>query len=429
MHPVHHTHSRLRRGVAAVVLALSINAPLCASEMWESLFNDHLQNAKAGDPEAQYEVGIMYLKGQGVEQDRDKAFEWLKASAASGYALAESKLARIEEQESKFDQLHDQADGGNVDAQYELAMMYLKGRGVEADEKAALRYLQMAVDKGDDKAITRLGIIRYKGEAGKADYAAALKLFSRVSDRSVLAQYYLGEMYASGSGVKKDYKAAIDWYRKAADGGFNRAAGKIINMEEEIKGEERRRQNLARAEVQQEAPPEPKAAPVEKKVAVPKPVVRKTLPAAPPVVAEKPVEKTVTGMERLAAGRWLRDERPVDYLPSKVTRCDRDDERLVCLSEVLHKDSGTKVVEYRVKSIITPEGDAFAIIYRNLVLDVTDREEPEDQPLGYDDQMEKGFHVKTGWTTEHRVVCRSAGDQSLDCDKDDTYKMTLVSEL
>lgn len=419
--------SRVRRCIVAMVLTLGMNAPLSANEMWEAMFNGHLENARAGDPEAQYEVGIMYLKGQGVEQDRDRAIEWLKAAAASGYSLADSKLARIQEQESKFEQLKSDADGGNLEAQYELAMMYLKGRGVATDEKAALRYLQMGVDKGDEKAITRLGIIKYKGEAGKADYGEALKLLTRVSDHSVLAQYYLGEMYATGSGVGKDYAAAIDWYRKAADGGFNRAAGKIINLEEEIRGEERRRQNLARVARQEEAP-EPKPAPVQKKTPVPQPVVRKTLPDKPPVVAEKPVGKTVTGMERLLAGRWLRDDRPVDYLPSRVTRCDRDDDRLVCLSEVLHRDSGTKVVEYRVKSIITQDGDAYAIVYRNLVLDVTESEESDDQPLGYDNQIDKGFHVKTGWTPEHRVVCRQAGKQSMDCDKDDTYKMTLVAE-
>ena len=123
----------LRRFIVSVLLLLGLIAPLEANEMWEAVFNGHLENARAGDPEAQYEVGIMYLKGQGVEQDRQKAVEWLKAAAASGYPLADGKLARIEEQESKFEQLKAQADGGDLGAQYELAMMYLKGRGVTAD--------------------------------------------------------------------------------------------------------------------------------------------------------------------------------------------------------------------------------------------------------------------------------------------------------
>lgn len=417
-----------RRLLVAVLLFTGLNAPLMANEMWESMFKGHLENARAGDPEAQYEVGIMYLKGQGVEQNRESAIEWLKAAAASGNPLAEGKLSRIEEQESKFEELKAQADSGDVDAQYEVAMMYLKGRGVATIGSAALRYLQKAADEGDEKAISRLGIISYKGEVGDADYKKALQLFSRVSSTSVLAQYYLGEMYASGAGVRQNYATAIDWYKKAAEGGFNRASGKIINLEEEIKTEQRRKLNIARAAQQRKAAPPPAPAPVARKPVAPKPVAR-TVPPVKPVVAEKPVSKpALTGLDKLADNQWLRDERPVDYLPSRVTRCDREDARLVCFSEVLHRNSGTKVVEYRVKSIISADGDAFDIIYRNLVLDVTDTEDPEDQPLGYDDQLEKGYHVKTGWTPQHRVVCRDASKQSMNCAKDDTYQITLVAE-
>jgi TPR repeat protein len=419
-------HQTARRLLAAVLMFSGFNAPLMANEMWESMFKGHLENARAGDPEAQYEVGIMYLKGQGVDQNRENAIEWLKAAAASGYPLAEGKLSRIEEQEVKFEELKEQADKGNLDAQYDVAMMYLKGRGVASSGLAALRYLQKAADEGDERAIARLGIINYKGEVGDADYEKALALFRRVSGTSVLAQYYLGEMYASGAGVGQDYATAIDWYKKAAEGGFNRASGKIINLEEEIKTEQRRKLNVARAAQQQKAAPQP--APVARKPVVPKPVAR-TVPPARPVVAEKPVRKPARkGLDKLADNQWLRDERPVDYLPSRVTRCDRDDDRLVCFSEVLHRNSGTKVVEYRVKSIISADGDAFDIIYRNLVLDVTDSEDPEDQPLGYDHQLEKGYHVKTGWTSQHRVVCRNASKQSMDCAKDDTYQITLVAE-
>ena len=47
----------------AALLIAGLHAPLGANEMWEALFNDQLENARSGDAEAQYEVGIMYLKG------------------------------------------------------------------------------------------------------------------------------------------------------------------------------------------------------------------------------------------------------------------------------------------------------------------------------------------------------------------------------
>ncbi len=38
-----------------------------------------------------------------------------------------------------------------------------------------------------------------------------------------LAQYNLGNMYANGTGVTRDYAAAFSWYRKAADLGVAEA--------------------------------------------------------------------------------------------------------------------------------------------------------------------------------------------------------------
>jgi len=422
-------HHLLRLFLVSFVLLLGTNSPLSANEMWEELFKEHLANAKAGAPEAQYEVGIMYLKGQGVEQDRDKAVQWLKKSSEGGYQLATSKLSRIDEQESKFDELQSQAEAGNLDAQYELAMMYLKGRGIDADGAKARQWLQRAADKGDSRATTRLGILNYKGEAGSTNYKQALSLFNRVSDNSVLAQYYLGEMYATGAGVEKNYKTAISWYTKAADGGFNRARGKVINLEEEMKIVTRRQSNVARAATAQpqvEVEPEPQKA---KPAAVA--VVKKSAPAAP--VKKTPPKKAapqpvLSAFDRLSSKQWVRGKRPVDYLPSQVTQCDEDEDTLVCFSKVLTRISGTQTVEYRVKSIIRSDKNAFNIIYRNLVLDVTDSSEPEDQPGGYDDQTEQGFRIQTGWTPEHVVNCEQPSDDGMNCIKDQTHKMTLAAE-
>ena len=428
----------LRHVFVSPLLLLVLSTPLAANEMWEDLFKEHLENAKAGQAEAQYEVGIMYLKGQGVAQDRDQAIRWLKASANSGYQLAASKLGRIEEQESKFTELQAKAEGGDLEAQYELAMMYLKGRGIDADESKARRWLQKAADSNDARAITRLGILNYKAEGGNTNYKQALSLFKRVSGDSVLAQYYLGEMYAEGAGVKKDYEAAIGWYKKAAEGGFNRARGKIINLEEEMKIDQRRQANLAKAEQQRQAAlaekqrqqalaeKQKQRAQAEREAsrvaAVSQPVA--TQPA-PVKAAPKPV---LTALDRLAGRQWVRGDRPVDYLPSEVTQCDRDDDALVCFSKVLTRVTGTQTVQYRVKSFVRTDKDSFVISYRNLVLDVTDSQEPEDQPLGYDDQVEQGFRIQTGWTPEHTVRCEDKSGKGMRCVKDNTHKMTLAFE-
>jgi TPR repeat protein len=405
-------------------------AQVLASDMWTGLFEEQLEAAEGGEVDAQYEVGIMYLKGQGVAQSRSKAVQWLKSASESGHTKAASKLRRMDGEEDKFKELQNTAASGTADAQYELATMYLKGHGTEQNTAAARKWLGKAAKQNHEKAITRLGILNYKGEDGSRDYAAALKLFNRVQQDSVLAQYYLGEMYASGKGVKTDYHTAIDWYKKAAQGGFSRARGKIINMEEELEMEKRREAKLAEA-------PEPKAAKPEK---VQQQVKKKEVKSAPKQAKAKkaPAKKAdkLSALEQLEAGHWKRGTKPVDYLPSRVTRCeDGKKGGLVCFSKVLQRTSGNKTIEYRVKSVIESSRDTLRIRYRNLVLDVIDLESDDEEEVllgGYDDevggveQAQQGYHVKTGWTQEHRVECKLKGAKVMNCVKDKTHMMKLV---
>ena len=68
-------------------------------------FRELLPLADAGDVDAQYYLGGLYYKGEGVEQDYAKAVKWFGESA----------------------------DQGNAKAQTDLAQCYLFGYGVERD--------------------------------------------------------------------------------------------------------------------------------------------------------------------------------------------------------------------------------------------------------------------------------------------------------
>jgi TPR repeat protein len=48
--------------------------------------------AEEGSESAQYELGLRYLKGDGVEKDEALGRKWLKESAKNGYAAATRKL-------------------------------------------------------------------------------------------------------------------------------------------------------------------------------------------------------------------------------------------------------------------------------------------------------------------------------------------------
>lgn len=49
--------------------------------------------AKKGDPTAQFNLGILYGKGQGVEKNQGSSFYWMKKSAVQGKAEAQFSLA------------------------------------------------------------------------------------------------------------------------------------------------------------------------------------------------------------------------------------------------------------------------------------------------------------------------------------------------
>jgi len=425
------------RFLTAVALLFLVQSPAFSMGMWEQLLEEQLEEANSGDAEAQYGVGIKYLNGQGVKQDRKEAKRWLKQAAASGHEAAQDKLDRLQSQQKDFEQCLVKAQAGDLKSQYQAGIMYLKGKGVDMNGDKARSWISKAADRGDQKAITRLGILYYKGEGGATDYKRAFELLNSVSNNSVLAQYYLGEMYAGGKGVERSFTTAIDWYTKATDGGFKRASGKIINMQEEIKMEKRRKINMANKKksikaaetrvVAQKQLTETKRQEEAVRLAdARKLAAQRRKKAAAAAAARKPAR--LTPLEKLAGKQWERNQKQVSYLPSKVTECEMENSKLVCFSGLLTRTSGSNTVHYRVKSDVSSVRGIFYITYRNLVVDVINIESDDEELLGYGDEKDQGFRIQTGWTQDHKVECRSNQKGELDCIKDQTHKMVIAGK-
>lgn len=58
----------------------------------EKLLAQLQKQADSGDAEAQYKLGVMYYKGEGVPKDAVKAVEWFQKAAAQGNAYAQNNL-------------------------------------------------------------------------------------------------------------------------------------------------------------------------------------------------------------------------------------------------------------------------------------------------------------------------------------------------
>ncbi len=92
--------------------------------------------AEQGDADAQYNLGVMYDKGDGVTQNHKEAVKWYRKSA----------------------------DQGNASAQYNLALMYENGKGVTQDYKEAVKWYRKSAEQGNANAQNNLGLRYYNGQ-------------------------------------------------------------------------------------------------------------------------------------------------------------------------------------------------------------------------------------------------------------------------
>ncbi len=116
------------------------------------------------------------------------------------------------------------AEQGNAKAQFNLGLMYSKGQGVTKDYKEAAKWFQLAAEQGYAKAQYNLGTLYSKGRGVPRDntQAASWHLKAALQDYA-RAQFAIAEMYRNGSGVPRNKKQAAAWYLKAANNRFPEA--------------------------------------------------------------------------------------------------------------------------------------------------------------------------------------------------------------
>ncbi len=71
-----------------------------------------------------------------------------------------------------------EAEAGNTTAKYNLGIMYLIGEGVEKDYKEAVRWYREAAELGYAKAQLYMGVLYFKGKGVPQDYVRAHMWFN-----------------------------------------------------------------------------------------------------------------------------------------------------------------------------------------------------------------------------------------------------------
>lgn len=201
-------------------------------------FNNVLETAQKGDPNAQVELGWMYYKGKDVTQDYQKALEWFRKAAEHGDAKAQVALGGMYEVGKGIPKNKRQAVmwyqkaavQGYSEAQYICGLMYLNGVGVSKDYKQALQWFVKASEQGHFMSSCKLGEIYEEGKAVPQDYQQAVKWFLKSIEQGHYNVSDIRSMYDKGKCELQEYEKAVKMIQKAAEEGKEFAQFELAGM-------------------------------------------------------------------------------------------------------------------------------------------------------------------------------------------------------
>lgn len=191
--------------------------------------------------DAQYEIGTFYRDGTHVARDPVLARKWLAKAAAQGHVKAkvavqdiiraEAGAAGGPEKNFKSSQslpVYRAAVNGDVNAQFELGLLFIRGEAVQKDFTRGVEWVQHAAERNHVGAQLQLADMYLRGMELQQDAAEAFKWYLRAAQQGdVQAQYMLGNLYRAGSGVAENPGEARRWYAAAAKQGHVKAKERL----------------------------------------------------------------------------------------------------------------------------------------------------------------------------------------------------------
>lgn len=104
-----------------------------------------------------------------------------------------------------FNLFQKQAIAGDVSAMYNVGVSYIKGKGVNQDKKEAYKWLEKAANGNHVKAQELMGAVYFLGDDIEQDYIKSLYWYKRAANQnSVGAQELVGSMCFNGLGTLSD---------------------------------------------------------------------------------------------------------------------------------------------------------------------------------------------------------------------------------
>ncbi len=282
----------------------------------------------------------------------------------------------------RFKSVQEQAEGGKVQAMYDLGRMYERGRGTAVNFSRAVEWYQKASSAGNAAAKGRLGILYFEGRGVSQDHQQAYRLLNEAAKANIpAAQYQLGLMYEWGTVVKQDKQQAMKWYQKAMQGGDYRAKDKI-------------------AQLVSQQDTSPRKAPRAKKTNI---------------------------LPTILNAKWHAGTRPAGILPSEISQCEPFQRGLKCHSEQ-QRSTGLETITYKTEATISDVNQkSFTISYHNTVLKVSPKTPADAADEGETPPIANS--IKVGQKSpEHRLDCQFENKNQIRCNKDHIRNYSFVSK-
>jgi uncharacterized protein len=165
-----------------------------------------LERAKAGDAVAQYNIAVLYARGEGLVQDFFTAAAWFREAAISG----------------------------NPAAQFNLGVLYERGLGVQQSMNEAVAWYRRAAERDYSAAQYNLAVAYAEGRGVPRDRVTAAMWYHRAAEQGLVrAMINFAILYEQGDGVERSLPDAYAWYRAAAqrdDATAGKRAGELLQQ-------------------------------------------------------------------------------------------------------------------------------------------------------------------------------------------------------
>ncbi|KAF9354910.1 hypothetical protein BGX26_007223 [Mortierella sp. AD094] len=194
------------------------------------------QAADLGHVAAQYYLAYMLENGQGSTQNVAAAVSSYIETGFRGYDIDQRNagVVRGNIQGKLAKALHWYSEAGHrgdTKAQCVMGFLHQHGKGAQKHYGIARGWYTEAVNHGNDNAQNNLGVIHYNGNCGVKNYSKAFELFTKASLQGhARAQFNLGSLYEHGLGVPEDWSKAAEWYTKSANQGYSKAQHSLGSM-------------------------------------------------------------------------------------------------------------------------------------------------------------------------------------------------------